>query len=61
MPDGHDNMVPGKAGCNINCTILKKVVDPEWQLQDIKSCITFLRSLESVNEDKIGLTHFSKE
>ena len=61
MPEGHDTMVPGEARYTIDCTILKKVVDPEWQLQDIKSCISFLRSLKSVDEDKIGLTHFSKQ
>ena len=57
MPEKHDNMVPGKGSYNIDCTVLKKVVDPEWQLQDIKSCMTFLRSLKSVDQDKLGSSH----
>ena len=57
MPEGHDNMVPGNVDHNISCKILKKVVDPEWQLQDIKSCLTFLHSLECVDHDRIGISH----
>ena len=55
MAEGHDNMVPGNVNHKINCKILKKVVDPEWQLQDIKSCLTFLLSLECVDQDRIGI------
>ena len=57
MPTGHDNMVPGFTSCTMNCKILKKVVDPEWQLQDIKSCLTYLRSMECVDQDRIGISY----
>ena len=57
MPTGHDNMVPGGTSCTMNCIILKKVVDPEWQLQDIKSCLTYLRSVEYVDQDRIGMAY----
>ena len=55
MPVGHDNMVPENVNHTMNCKILKKVVDPEWHLQDIKSCLTFLLSLKCVDQDRIGI------
>ena len=61
MPDGYDNMSSNRIVANIECSILKKVVDPEWQLRDIQSCLDYLQNLEGVDHTKIGMLIISLE
>ena len=54
MPQTYDSMALDNSIVNMNCKVMKKVIDPEWQLRDIQSCISYLRSLDGVDPQKIG-------
>ena len=56
MPEMYDSMSSTNTVANLNCVILKRVADPEWQLRDIKSCLSFLRNMESVDKENIGMS-----
>ena len=56
IPQNFDNMENVRTVANVECLILKKVVDPDWQLQDIKSCLGFLRNVDGVDQDNIGMS-----
>ena len=56
MPEGFDSMEKRRTCVDLECLILKKVVDPDWQLQDIKSCLSFLRNVDGVDQDNIGIS-----
>ena len=55
MPEMHDSMASTNTVANLNCVILKRVADPEWQLRDIKSCLSFLSNMERVDKENIGM------
>ena len=59
MPQAYDSMTVDNSIVNMNCKIMKKVIDPEWQLRDIQTCITYLRSVDGVDPTKIGKLQYS--
>ena len=55
LPESYDSMTSGDDEINLHCRVLRKVVDPEWQLGDIQSCISYLEQLDGVDINKIGM------